>query len=109
METKTKNAIVLMIEAMNADAGRFKQYEIDLTKEQTGRKIGWSISIFQFSRDKDTGEVKYSDLLSDPSDILMLAKAVGAGHYISVDRWKVKRNGNILSEDFKALPYVRLF
>lgn len=66
------------------------------------------MSIFQFTHEEGNGEKKYSDLLSDPSDLLMLAKAVGAGHYISVDKWKTK--GDILlNEEARAIPYVRFF
>jgi hypothetical protein len=110
MNTKAKNAILGMIEAMNDTSIYNYRVEGLTSRRNDENKMCWSFSVYQVSFDEETGEMKYRDLLSDPSEITVFAKALLGGFYISVDVVGTKpENYEDLKKSTWGKPYVRLY
>lgn len=110
MKTATKNAIVKMIEAMETTGSiyEFKVEDIRSNRNEDGTK-DWGFSVFQIER-KEDGTIHYRDLLSDPSIFISIAKAMGAGSYISVDtHGRQPEDWNAARESSWGKPYIRFY
>lgn len=109
MKTIAKTAIFKMIEAANQET--IYEFEIESIRKSknTDGTFDWSFSVYQVKHTE--GEpMEYRSLLSDPTIFTGMAKAMGAGSYISVDTIGKEPEDY---EDQKAStwgkPYVRLY
>jgi len=110
MKTASKNAIVKMIEAMN-EPGMIYNFEIRDVRSKTmnDRTKDWGFSVFQVEH-KEDGEVRFRDILSDPSGFMAIAKAMGEGAYISVDTCgREPEDWNEKQRSTWGKPYIRFY
>jgi hypothetical protein len=111
MKTSAKNQIVALIESINSNKGEYSSYKIEdmrNNREKDG-SLNWGFSVFQTEPNKNGG-ITYRDLISDPTDLFIIAKALGAGYYVSVDTIGRKpEDWENAKRSTYGKPYIRLY
>jgi len=110
MKTIAKNAIFKMIEAMNDHSIHNYKVEDILQSRDDDQKVSWSFSVFQITHEEKTGDVLFKELLSSPAEITVMAEAMLAGSYISVDTIGTKPDDYEVAKRSKwGKPHIRLY
>ena len=99
MTSKQKKDLLAKVAEINGNLS-VVQYEVaQHRKTESDHVVDWGLSIFQVLT---TGGI--ASMLSDPSDIIKIAKILRIPFYISADTWEVDGRKDTMNK-----PYIRLY